>query len=159
MSKKLNDEEYNAFLKMLDGPSVQIRKMSNQGRMFRASFSFINAYSLSVIFIFFIMTSLFSESFNKAIFTEDYISVLQSRAYASLWLIAGFNIAFYFRFYFVFFAILMIMYLVNATIDQSLMFYMHSDLKGSPFLLAFYFTRPLLILALIVAILKYDDQQ
>ena len=159
MTKKLNDEEYNAFLKMLDGSSPQMRRLSDQGKIFRTSFYFINIYSLSVVLTFFVMSRFFADFISKDIFTEDYIAVLKSRAYASLWLIAGFNISFYFRFYFIFFAILMIMYLVNATIDQSLMLYLQYDFKASPLLMAFYATRPILILALIVAALKYDDQQ
>lgn len=144
---------------MLNGASVQIRKLSDQDPIFRYSFYFVNVYSLSVIFLFFIMSGFFADAIDKNLFTEKYISVLRSRAYVSLWLIAAFNIAFFFRFYFVFFAALMIMYLINATIDQSLIFYSYKDFSNSPLLLAFYISRPFLILTLIVAVFKYDDQR
>lgn len=144
---------------MLNGASVQIRKLSDQGLIFRYSFYFVNVYSLSVIFLFFIMSGFFADAIDKNLFTEKYISVLRSRAYVSLWLIAAFNIAFFFRFYFVFFAALMIMYLINATIDQTLIFYSYKDFSNSPLLLAFYISRPFLILTLIVAVFKYDDQR
>ena len=56
MNKKLNDEEYHAFLQMFDGQSVQIRRLSTQSKIFRLSFRFVNIYSFSFICIFFFMT-------------------------------------------------------------------------------------------------------
>ena len=155
MNKKLNDEEYHAFLQMFDGQSVQIRRLSTQSKYFIFSFHFVNLYSLSFICIFFLMSRMFVDLIDKSIFTEGYISVLNARAYASFWLLAGMNIAFYFGFYFRFFVVLMLMYLLNATIDQTLLFYMHYNFEQTPILLTFYFTRPFLILALLMTLFRY----
>jgi hypothetical protein len=159
MNKKLNDEEYHAFLQMFDGQSVQIRRLSTQSKIFRLSFRFVNIYSFSFICIFFLMTKFFADAINKDILTEGYVVVLSARAYISLWLLAGFNIAYYFSFYFRFFVVLMLMYLLNATIDQTLLFLLHYDYAQKPILAAFYLTRPFFIFALIVTLFKYDEQR
>ena len=159
MNKKLNDEEYHAFLQMFDGQSVQIRRLSTQSKIFRLSFRFVNIYSFSFICIFFLMTKFFVDAINKDILTEGYVVVLSARAYISLWLLAGFNIAYYFSFYFRFFVVLMLMYLLNATIDQTLLFLLHYDYAQKPILAAFYLTRPFFIFALIVTLFKYDEQR
>lgn len=111
-----------------------------------------------MIVILFVMTSLFFDMINKDILTTRYVDVLSARAYVSLWLIAGFNIAYYFNFYFRFFVILMLMYILNATIDQTLLFSVHYDYAEKPILAAFYFTRPLLALALLITLFKYQEQ-
>lgn len=159
MNKKLNDEEYHAFLEMFDGKSVQIRRLSAQGRLFRVSFYFVNIYALSFIFIFFILSRQFVEVIDKTIFTEQYLSVLSARAFISLWLLAGLNISYYFSFYFRFAVLLMLMYLLNATIDQTLIFSGQYEIHQKPILATFYFTRPLLMLALLVTLFRYEDQK
>lgn len=159
MNKKLNDEEYHAFLQMFEGQSVQIRHLSTQTKSFIFSFHFVNLYSLSFICIFFLMSRFFVDMIDKSIFTEGYISALSARAYASLWLLAGLNISYYFSFYFRFFVVLMLMYLLNATIDQTLLFYMHYNFEQTPILLTFYFTRPFLILALLVTLFRYKEEK
>ena len=159
INKKLNDEEYHAFLQMFDGQSVQIRRLSTQSKIFRLSFRFVNIYSFSFICIFFFMTKFFADAINKDILTEGYVAVLSARAYVSLWLLVGFNIAYYFSFYFRFFVVLMLMYLLNATIDQTLLFLLHYDYAQKPILAAFYLTRPFFIFALIVTLFKYDEQR
>jgi hypothetical protein len=105
------------------------------------------------------MSRFFVDLIDKSIFTEGYISVLSARAYASLWLLAGLNISYYFSFYFRFFVVLMLMYLLNATIDQTLLFYMHYNFEQTPILLTFYFTRPFLILALLVTLFRYKEEK
>lgn len=157
MKKKLNDEEYKAFLQMFDGQTVQFRKLSSQTRAFRLSFYFINAYCLIFISVFFMMSRVFESAINSDIFTTGYVSVLNARVHLSLWLLAGVNISFYFGFYFRFFLILILMYLLNSTIDQTLMFFLQYDFNQMPLLFTFFFTRPLLILALLVAFFKYND--
>ena len=159
MNKKLNDEEYHAFLQMFDWQSVQMRRLSTQSKIFRLSFRFVNIYSFSFICIFFLMTKFFADAINKDILTEGYVVVLSARAYISLWLLAGFNIAYYFNFYFRFIVVLMLMYLLNATIDQTLLFSLHYDYAQKPILAAFYLTRPFFIFALLVTLFKYDEQR
>ena len=159
MNKKLNDEEYLAFLQMFDGQSVQIRRLSTQSKIFRLSFRFVTIYSFSFICIFFLMTKFFADAINKDILTEGYVAVLSARAYLSLWLLAGFNIAYYFNFYFRFFVVLMLMYLLNSTIDQTLLFSLHYDYAEKPILAVFYLTRPFFIFALLVTLFKYDEQR
>ncbi len=159
MNKKLNDDEYHAFLQMFDRTSVQIRRLATQSKIFRVSFRFVNIYAICFIGVFVFMKRFFADAINQDIITEGYLAVLSARANITIWLLVGFNIAYYFNFYFRFFVVLMLMYLLNATIDQTLLFSVHYDYAEKPILAAFYFTRPLLIFALLVTLFKYDEQR
>jgi len=159
MNKKLNDEEYHAFFQMFDGTSVQIRRLSAQGKIFRFSFYFVNINALSFIIMIFLATGFFLEGVDKEIFTEEYISMLSARAYVYLWLLAGLNIAYYFIFYFRFFVVLIIMYLVNSTIDQALLFYSNYSFDKMSVLFIFFLTRPFAILTALLMIFRYDEQK
>lgn len=158
MKKKLSEEEIHAFLNMFDKASVQIRRLSTQSRAFRFSLIFTNVYTVGFILFFYVVSRFFSDFINSDVFTEGYVNVLNSRAYTSLWLIAAINISYFFNFYFRFFAVLMLMYVVNASIDQTLMFVMHYTFTELSLILIFYFTKPLMIAALVVMMMSYDEQ-
>jgi len=158
MNKKLNDEEYHAFLHMFDGSQVQFRRLSVQSGLFRRAFYFVNAYTLLFVAAFFIVSRLFVDFINQDVFTESYVSVLNARAYISLWLIAAINISYFFSFYFRFFVVAMLMYLLNATIDQTLLFYQEYKFTDMPIIFIFFFTRPFLVLSLLILLWKYKEQ-
>jgi hypothetical protein len=159
MNKKLNDEEYHAFFQMFDGTSVQIRRLSAQGKIFRFSFYFVNIYAPSFIIMISLATGFFLDGVDKEIFTEEYTSVLSARAYVYLWLLAGLNIAYYFIFYFRFFVVLIIMYLANSTIDQAVLFYSIYNFDKIAVLFISFFTQPFAILAALLMIFRYDEQK
>lgn len=155
MSKKLNDDEYQALLGVLEPRELRLRKLSDQGTAFRLAFYFVNIYSLSMILLFYVVIWHFTDVVNPALIEHQQIDLLSRRAFAFLWILSAFNISFFSALSFRFVVAVMLLYMVNATFDQLLMIYGTYGHAEAPLFSAFFLTRPLLMLALVLTFRFY----
>lgn len=157
MKKKLNDDEYQALLGAFEPRDLKLRRVSDQGRPFQFAFHFMNFYSLSMILVFHLVTRYFPDAINPALLEHQHIALLGRRAFAFLWILAAFNIAFFFALSFRFVVVITLLYMVNATFDQLLMIYGTYGHDEAPLFSAFFLTRPLLMVALVATFWFYKE--
>jgi hypothetical protein len=157
MKIKLDDEEYQALLNMFSNETLNIRRTSNQSMFFRFNFYLINTYAAAIILIYFLISNYFTGAINPQLVESNYETFLGRRAIAFLWIISAFNLSFYFGMSFRFVSTIALMYVLNATFDQFLIMYAHYNATELPIFSIFFFSRPILIIALIFAIKTYKD--
>ena len=105
-----------------------------------------------------LISNYFTGEINPVILENNYVELLGRRAFAFFWIMSAFNLSFYFGVSFRFVTSVVLMYTVNATFDQFLIMYDHYNVGDIPMFSAFFFSRPILILALILALKSYKDE-
>lgn len=158
MKRKLDDEEYQALLNMFGKETLSIRRTASQGALFRFSFYLINSYALLILVTYLLISNYFTGEINPVILENNYVELLGRREFAFFWIMSAFNLSFYFGVSFRFVTSVVLMYTVNATFDQFLIMYDHYNVEDIPMFSAFFFSRPILILALILALKSYKDE-
>ena len=85
----------------------------------------------------------------NGLMTEDFLTVFDGRANIMFWLLVLMNMGAYFNIGFKIMCLISIIYLLNATVDNFVIFAGLVSFDDRPYLSAFIFSRPLLLCAII----------
>lgn len=155
MTRKLSTEEYEAFLADFGMENFRLQKLGDQSRLFRVAFLSFNFYSIAMISLYFVVVQLFSDSINQELVENGYVATLQTRSFVFLWMLFGFNTAFYFGVSFRLAASVILFYTLNVTFEHMLTLLSNYTFAEMPFLTPYILSRPVLMLFLAIAIFKY----
>ena len=157
MSRKLSKEEYDAFLNAISMKGFTLRRLSDQSRLFRASFHFVNFYALSMMLLYLFTSQFLMDHINPRLVQDGYITLFSTRLSIFFWLLGSFNIAFYFGISFRILVSIIFLYTLNITVEQIFMIYGSFRISEVPILAAYTLSRPLVMLALILILRTHRD--
>lgn len=158
MKRRLDDEEYQALLNMFGRKDAKLRSLKSQKKIFQSAFHFVNIFSFLIIIIFLFISAIYSSEINSGGLESVYIEVFDRRAVVFFWLLSAFNLSFFFGISFRFVATVALIYVLNASIDRFLVMYYTDFFATIPSLLVLAASRPLVLIALMIVIIKYVDE-
>lgn len=157
MIRKLSNEEYEALLADFDLAKFTLRKLRDQSRLFRLAYLFFNFYAVAMILLYFVVMQFFADSVNQELVASGYVATVGTRAFVFLWMLFGFNVAFYFGVSFRLVASVIFFYTLNVTFEHVFTLLSNYTFSEMPFLSPYVLSRPIFMVMLAVAILTYRE--
>ena len=157
VDKKLNDTEIGAILEAFAESRDVKPRLENQSTTFRILLVFGNIYVLGFSIIYILLKNKLLQPLDAGLINEDFLTVFDGRANIMFWLLVLMNMGAYFNIGFKIMCLISIIYLLNATIDNSVVFAGLVNLDDRPYLSVFIFSRPLFFVSIIWAGIVYDD--
>jgi hypothetical protein len=155
--KKVTDMEMSAILEAFaqsrDEKAVSIR----QSKTFKALIIFCNIYVLSFIFIYFMLWNKMLVAVDPNLLSTDILTIFNGRANIMFWLLILMNIGAYFNFAFKILCLIALVYLLNSTIDNAVLFSGLFSVDDRPYFSVFIMSRPMFFVALAWMGLSYSD--
>ena len=157
VDRKLNDTEIGAILEAFSESREAKARLTNQSTTFKLTITVLNFYALVFIILYFLLKYNFLETFDIRLKSEHVYTIFDGRAEIMFWLLVLMNIGAYFNIGFKIMCLISIIYMLNATVDNFVIFSGLVSFDERPYLSAFIFSRPLLFVAIIWMGIIYDD--
>ena len=157
VDKKLNDTEIGAILEAFAESRDVKPRLENQSTTFRILLVFGNIYVLGFSIIYILLKNSLLQPLDANLITEGFLTVFEGRANIMFWLLVLMNMAAYFNIGFKIMCLISIIYLLNATADNFVVFAGLVNFEDRPYLSAFLLSRPLFFVSIIWAGIVYDD--
>ena len=155
--KKLNDTEIGAILEAFAESRDVKPRLENQSTTFRILLVFGNIYVLGFSIIYILLKNKLLQPLDAGLINEDFLTVFDGRANIMFWLLVLMNMGAYFNIGFKIMCLISIIYMLNTTADNFVIFSGLVSFDERPYLSAFIFSRPLLFVAIIWMGIIYDD--
>lgn len=157
VEKKITDLEIVALLEAFSKSEPRVTNRTGQSSSFRALFCFINLYVLLFIALYFLLKINQVAALDTNSLTEEFFIVLEGRVFVLFWLFVSLNMTAYFNFGFKAVCIIILVYILNSTIDNTILFSGIKDLLDELHFLAFVVTIPLCVIAIVGLMIIYKD--
>lgn len=158
VNKKINDLEIGAILEAFASGREDKAVSIYQSKTFKALIVFCNIYVLSFSVVYFFLKSNLLDAFDDRLLTEDFSAVFDARANILFWLCISMNMGAYFNFGFKLMSLISLVYVLNVTIENAVIFSGLISLDDRPYFSVFILSRPLFIVALVWMGLAYKDK-
>ena len=156
--KKVNDIEMSAILEAFAESREDKAVSIYQSKTFKALIVFCNIYVLTFLVIYFSLKSNFLDGFDDGLLSQDVFTVFDGRANVMFWLLASMNVGAYFNFGFKVSCLIALVYLLNTTVDNAVLFAGLISLDDRPYFSVFILSRPLFFVVLAWMGLAYKDK-
>ena len=157
VDRKLDDTEIGAILEAFSESREARAHVTNQSTTFKILLAFCNIYVLGFLVIYILFKNNLLQPLDANLITEDFLTVFDGRANIMFWLLVLMNMGAYFNIGFKIMCLISIIYMLNATVDNFVIFSGLVSFDELPYLSAFIFSRPLLFVAIIWMGIIYDD--
>jgi hypothetical protein len=146
--KKINTTEINAILEVF-AESREIKANTiKQSKTFKALLLLCNAYVVVFLVIYYFLNSNLLYAVDADLINGDFLTVFNGRANVMFWLFLGINMAAYFNLGFKVICLIALVFMLNTTVDNVIIFSELISLDDRPYLTIFIVSRPLFFVAL-----------
>lgn len=156
--KKVNDMEISAILEAFAESREDKAVLIDQSKPFKALIVFCNIYVLTFLVIYYSLKNSFLDGFDEGLLNEDVFTVFDGRAHIMFWLLVSMNVGAYFNFGFKVSCVIALVYLLNNTVDNAVLFAGLISLDDRPYFSVFILSRPLFFVLLASMGLAYKDK-
>jgi len=156
--KKVNDMEISAILEAFAESREDKAVLIDQSKPFKALIVFCNIYVLTFLVIYYSLKNNFLDGFDEGLLNEDVFTVFDGRAHIMFWLLVSMNVGAYFNFGFKVSCVIALVYLLNNTVDNAVLFAGLISLDDRPYFSVFILSRPLFFVLLASMGLAYKDK-
>jgi hypothetical protein len=157
VGRNLDDTEIGAILEAFSESREAKARVTNQTTTFRIILACSNIYVLGFLVIYILFKNNLLQPLDANLITEDFLTVFDGRANIMFWLLVLMNMGAYFNIGFKIMCLISIIYLLNATVDNFVVFAGLVNLDDRPYLSVFIFSRPLLFVSIIWMAIVHDD--
>ena len=157
VGRKLDDTEIGAILEAFSESREAKARVTNQTTTFRIILACSNIYVLGFLVIYILFKNNLLQPLDANLITEDFLTVFDGRANIMFWLLVLMNMGAYFNIGFKIMCLISIIYLLNGTVDNFVVFAGLVNFDDRPYLSVFIFSRPLFFVSIIWAGIVYDD--
>lgn len=157
VDKKLDNSEISALLEAFGEISEQRVKVTQQSNTFKSLILFCNVYALTFMVLYYFLREGLIDALDARLIADDFKSLFNGRAHVMFWLIIFVNISAYFNIGFKLLCLIVIIFLLNNTIDNIVLFSGLIDVNGRPFLSIFILSRPIFFAAVVWMALVFRD--
>ena len=157
VDRKLNDTEIGAILEAFSESREAKARLTNQSTTFKLLLAFGNIYVLGFSIIYILLKNKLLQPLDVGLINEDFLTVFDGRANIMFWLLVVMNMGAYFNIGFKIMCLISIIYMLNATVDNFVIFAGLVSLDDRPYISIFIFSRPLLFMAIIWMGVIYND--
>ena len=157
VDRKLNDTEIGAILDAFSESRDVKTRIKNQSTTFKILLSSVNTYVLAFLIIYILLKNNSLQPLDAGLINKDFLAVFNGRANIMFWLLILMNMSAYFNIGFKIICLISIMYLLNATVDNFVIFAGLVSFDDRPYLSAFLVSRPLFFVAIIWMGIVYND--
>jgi hypothetical protein len=156
VGRKLDDTEIGAILEAFSESREAKARVTNQTTTFRIILACSNVYvsAFLIIYTFFEINLL--QPFESGLINEDFLTVLDGRANIMFWLLVLMNMSAYFNIAFKIMCLIAVIVMLNATVDNLVLFATLVNFDDRPYLSAFLLSRPLFLVAIIWMGIVFD---
>ena len=156
VGRNLNDTEIGAILEAFSESREAKARVTNQTTTFRIILACSNVYvsAFLIIYTFFEINLL--QPLESGLINEDFLTVLDGRANIMFWLLVLMNMSAYFNIAFKIMCLIAVIVMLNATVDNLVLFATLVNFDDRPYLSAFLLSRPLFLVAIIWMGIVFD---
>ena len=149
---KVSDIEMSAILAAFAESREVKANFIYQSKTFKALIIFCNIYALTSLVIYYLFGSTIHASLNA-----DFIAVFDGRANVMFWLVVSMNISAYFNVGFKALCLVSLVYTLNSTIDNVVLFSGLLDFGDHSYFSIFVISRPIMFVVLAWMALSFRD--
>jgi hypothetical protein len=155
--KKINTTEINAILEVFAESREIKANIIKQSKTFKALLLLCNAYVVVFLVIYYFLNSNLLYAVDADLINGDFLTVFNGRANVMFWLFLGINMAAYFNLGFKVICLIALVFMLNTTVDNVIIFSELISLDDRPYLTIFIVSRPLFFVALAWLALSFKD--
>ena len=155
--KKINTTEINAILEVFAESREIKANIIKQSKTFKTLLLLCNAYVVVFLVIYYFLNSNLLYAVDADLINGDFLTVFNGRANVMFWLFLGINMAAYFNLGFKVMCLIALVFMLNTTVDNVIIFSELISLDGRPYLTIFIVSRPLFFVALAWLALSFKD--
>ena len=155
--KKINTTEINAILEVFAESREVKANIIKQSKTFKTLFLLCNAYVVVFLVIYYFLNNNLLNAVDADLISEDFLTVFNGRANVMFWLFLGINMAAYFNLGFKVMCLIALVFMLNTTVDNVIIFSELISLDDRPYLTIFIVSRPLFFVALAWLALSFKD--
>ena len=156
VDRKLDDTEIGAILEAFSESREARAHVTNQSTTFKILLAFCNIYVLGFLVIYILLKNNLLQPLDANLITEDFLTVFDGRANIMFWLLVLINMGAYFNIGFKIMCLISIIYILNATADNFVVFAGLVNFDDRSYLSAFLLSRPLFFVAIIWMGIVFD---
>ena len=156
VDRKLDDTEIGAILEAFSESREAKARITNQSTTFKILLAFGNIYVLGFLVIYILLKNNLLQPLDANLITEDFLTVFDGRANIMFWLLVLINMGAYFNIGFKIMCLISIIYILNATADNFVVFAGLVNFDDRSYLSAFLLSRPLFFVAIIWMGIVFD---
>ena len=155
--KKINTTEINAILEVFAESREVKANIIKQSKTFKTLLLLCNAYVAVFLVIYYFLNSNLLYAVDAALISEDFLTVFNGRANVMFWLFLAINLAAYFNLGFKVMCLIALVFMLNTTVDNFIIFSGLISLNDRPYLSVFVISRPLFFVGLAWLALSFKD--
>ena len=155
--KKINTTEINAILEVFAESREIKANIIKQSKTFKALLLLCNAYVIVFLVIYYFLNSNLLYAVDADLINGDFLTVFNGRANVMFWLFLGINMAAYFNLGCKVICLIALVFMLNTTVDNVIIFSELISLDDRPYLTIFIVSRPLFFVALAWLALSFKD--
>lgn len=155
--KKINTTEINAILEVFAESREVKANIIKQSKTFKTLLLLCNTYVVVFLGIYYFLNSNLLNAVDAALISEDFLTVFNGRANVMFWLFLAINLAAYFNLGFKVMCLIALVFMLNTTVDNVIIFSELISLDDRPYLTIFIVSRPLFFVALAWLALSFKD--
>ena len=155
--KKINTTEINAILEVFAESREIKANIIKQSKTFKTLLLLCNAYVVVFLVIYYFLNSNLLYAVDADLINGDFLTVFNGRANVMFWLFLGINMAAYFNLGFKVMCLIALVFMLNTTVDNVIIFSELISLDDRPYLTIFIVSRPLFFVALAWLALSFKD--
>jgi len=155
--KKINTTEINAILEVFAESREVKANIIKQSKTFKTLLLLCNTYVVVFLGIYYFLNSNLLNAVDAALISEDFLTVFNGRANVMFWLFLGINMAAYFNLGFKVMCLIALVFMLNTTVDNFIIFSGLISLNDRPYLSVFVISRPLFFVGLAWLALSFKD--
>jgi hypothetical protein len=155
--KKINTTEINAILEVFAESREIKANIIKQSKTFKTLLLLCNVYVVVFLVIYYFLNSNLLYAVDADLINGDFLTVFNGRANVMFWLFLGINMAAYFNLGFKVMCLIALVFMLNTTVDNVIIFSELISLDDRPYLTIFIVSRPLFFVALAWLALSFKD--
>ena len=155
--KKINTTEINAILEVFAESREVKANIIKQSKTFKTLFLLCNAYVVVFLVIYYFLNNNLLNAVDADLISEDFLTVFNGRANVMFWLFLAINLAAYFNLGFKVMCLIALVFMLNTTVDNFIIFSGLISLNDRPYLSVFVISRPLFFVGLAWLALSFKD--
>jgi hypothetical protein len=156
VGRNLDDTEIGAILEAFSESREAKARVTNQTTTFRIILACSNIYVLGFLVIYILFKNKLLQPLDANLITEDFLTVFDGRANIMFWLLVLMNMSAYFNIAFKIMCLIAVIVMLNATVDNLVLFATLVNFDDRPYLSAFLLSRPLFLVAIIWMGIVFD---
>ena len=157
VGRNLDDTEIGAILEAFSESREAKARVTNQTTTFRIILACSNIYVLGFLVIYILFKNNLLQPLDANLITEDFLTVFDGRANIMFWLLVLMNMSAYFNIAFKIMCLIAVIVMLNATVDNLVLFTGLVSFEERPYLTLFIISRPLFLVAIIWMGIVYNS--